>query len=203
MFIAVDGIDGAGKTTLVQQLAAALIEFSPIITKEPTNDSLWGMKLRSAAYDGRLSPDQELEYYRKDRQDHIEKLIKPALKSNRVVITDRYADSTLAFQTKTPAEADELYDKLLPETLVPDISFILKCPVEIGLSRVIARDGEANISVFEKPEILKIAKEIFESRRGENYAFLDSSQDKDYTFSQAIKVLIARFPEIENALQLD
>ncbi len=144
----------------------------------------------------------ELEYFRKDRQEHIRNLIRPILDKNRVVITDRYVDSTLAFQTHSTEEANRLYEILLPETLVPDVSFILKCPVELGLARVVARDGE-NISEFEKSSILETAKVIFESRTASNYEYLDATKDIEFTFSQAIDALIKRFPEIENSLQLE
>ena len=79
MFIVVDGIDGAGKSTLVLQLAELLGSINPEVTKEPTDHSKWGKRLRAAAVEGRLPHDKELEYFRKDRLHHIDRVIKPAL----------------------------------------------------------------------------------------------------------------------------
>ena len=79
MFLAIDGIDGAGKTTLVNHLAVLLQSLSPVITKEPTKNSKWGQRLRRAAIEGRLPLQQEIEYFHKDRLNHIENVIAPAL----------------------------------------------------------------------------------------------------------------------------
>ncbi len=195
MFIAVDGIDGAGKTTLVSQLSNLLgIQFQPLITKEPTNLSKWGQRLRESAKTGRLPKPVEIEYFHKDRLFHIKNVIRPAILQNRVVLTDRYVDSTLAFQCETIAEADRLYGVFKDEILIPDITFILKCPVEIGLDRI-ARN-RPDRTKFENQDTLELARSIYESRKGEHYAFLDASGSIESTFNQAVFELIRRTPTL-------
>lgn len=190
VFIAVDGIDGAGKTTLVSQLARLLDAFDPLVTKEPTDQSHWGQTLREAAQNGRLPRDKEIEYFHRDRLHHIDTVILPALQKGRAVITDRYVDSLLAFQTDSPEEASELYERMLPEILVPDITFILDCPVEKGLDRI-AR-GRPAFSQYEKREVLERASRIYESRTGENYAHLNASGTIENTLRQAFNILVVR-----------
>lgn len=200
MFIAIDGIDGAGKTTLAQQLAELLGQLDPIRTKEPTDTSHWGQRLRTAAVEGRLPRDKELEFFRKDRLCHIEKLIQPALEEDRLVITDRYVDSTLAYQAHTVDEANELYQSLLPEIIVPDVTFILACPVQIGLERLQKRDGN-NFSQFENGEALDRAARIYESRCGENYEILDASGSAENTLHQAVHALVKRFSHLSKIIK--
>ena len=193
MFIAIDGIDGAGKTTLVRQLSQALSEFYRVITtKEPTDKSHWGQQLRAAAINGRLPREKEIEFFHRDRIEHIKHVIKPALDAGTIVITDRYVDSLLAFQTDSPDEANDLYDLLLPEILVPDITFILDCPSEIGLGRITKHRGST--TQFEKTEYLDRARVIYESRTGDNYVHIDASGTAADTLSQAVKELARRFP---------
>lgn len=198
MLIAIDGIDGAGKTTLAEGLAALLCGLNAIIEKEPTDRSFWGRRLRQSAKAGRLPRDQETDYFHKDRIEHLREQIEPALAEGRVVILDRYVDSTLAFQTRNPAEADKLYMRFLPEIRVPDVTFILDCPVETGLGRI--RRARGVLSEFEKSKTLNLAKRIYKSRRGPNYVHLNASGDAESTLAQAVRVLADRFPEIASYL---
>lgn len=187
MFIAVDGIDGSGKTTLVRQLGELLSCLNPVLSKEPTGNTHWGRKLRKSAIEGRLSKEEEVKLFHKDRLQHIKEIIRPGLQNGKIVISDRYVDSMLAFQTSTPKEADELYRKFLSEILVPDITFILVCPVKIGLDRIV-RDRE-NLTLYEKTHTLEVARTIYESRLGKNYFQLDASGTPENTLYQAIDVL--------------
>lgn len=200
MFIVVDGIDGAGKTTLVRQLGAFLSKFDPKITKEPTDLSTWGRQLRQSAKLGRLPKSTEIEFFHKDRLFHIETVILPALRTGRVVISDRYVDSTLAFQADGPADARRMYESFASQILIPDLSFILCCPVSIGLERIQkTRDA---LTTFEKLSTLERARLIYESRTGKNYALLDASGSVEHTFNQAIFEFCERFPQFPDQKKL-
>jgi thymidylate kinase len=107
--------------------------------------------------------------------------------AGRTVISDRYVDSTLAFQGETPDEAEKLYELFKPEILIPDITFILKCPVDIGLKRI-ARD-RGSVTKFEDIETLEKARVIYESRTGSNYVFLDASGSVANTFNQMLETV--------------
>lgn len=189
MFIAVDGIDGSGKSTLVRSIAAVLEPFDPLTTKEPTDLSCWGRRLRASAREGRLPHATEFEYFHKDRLHHIEKVIKPALESGRIVITDRYLDSTLAFQAASPEEADILYHRFLRDGILrPDVTMILRCDVSQGLQRLQERD-HGMLSAFEDDEAQRRAKEIYEARSGPQYKFIDASGTEQDILRQAIDIL--------------
>src|SRR6185437_5645451 len=191
MFIAVDGIDGAGKSTLVRGLARALQSMHPVLTKEPTGDSEWGKKLRNAAVHGRLPRDIETQYFHFDRLAHLENFVRPALAANKLVITDRYVDSTLAFQTDTPEQADDLYVRFLPEILIPDLTFILDCSVSVGLRRI--KEGRPSFSAFEKKNVLERARKIYASRRGPNYVHIDATKTPHDVLRAALDTLVSRF----------
>jgi dTMP kinase len=197
MFIAVDGIDGAGKTTLVNQLADLLRQLDPVKTKEPTDKSEWGLSLRETATNGRMAKDKEIEFFHKDRLNHIKHVIQPALNSGQPVITDRYVDSTLAYQCHSPDEADILYEAFKSEILIPDITFILDCPVEIGLQRI-NRD-RSGVTHFETSETLEVARQIFQSRKGPNYRHIVASGSAEHTFDEALKALLATFPNLKRS----
>ena len=195
MFIAIDGIDGSGKTTLARQLTEIFQgSFEVFLTKEPTGYSSWGQRLRRAAVDGRLPAEVELEHFKQDRNFHIQQYIIPALESGKIVISDRYVDSTLAFQTSNPDEAEALYQSMLDDILVPDVTFIIDCPVDVGLKRIDVRDN-GKLSQFEKRETLEKASSIYRARTGDNYVHLDGSGMTSETFSQAINALKSRLDE--------
>jgi dTMP kinase len=195
MFIAVDGIDGAGKTTLVHQLASHLLHLDPLITKEPTNDSPWAARIRDSALRERLSVEEELDIFHKDRMFHLETTIIPAIRAGRVVICDRYVDSTLAFQAKDEADADRLYLRFCDEILIPDITFILDCPVLTGLERI--KTGRNRFTTFEKLDTLEKAQRIYRSRNGPNYVHVFAGGTPEATFESVVNRLNHRFPQID------
>ncbi|MEK0451860.1 MAG: hypothetical protein RL088_4128, partial [Verrucomicrobiota bacterium] len=94
-----EGIDGAGKSTVIRRMLAYLAEAGRecVTSFEPTRGP-WGMKLRQSMIEGRLSLEEELELFLKDRAEHVENLILPALRQGKVVILDRYYISTAAYQ---------------------------------------------------------------------------------------------------------
>ncbi len=99
LLIAVEGIDGAGKTTVAAILAQWCGErgFACNFSKEPTSLQ-YGKILRESAKTGRLSAEEEVELFFKDRQEHVKRSIGPALADNSVVVLDRYYWSTAAYQ---------------------------------------------------------------------------------------------------------
>jgi dTMP kinase len=198
MFIAVDGIDGSGKTTLVAALADWLKPLAPVATKEPTNASVWGRRLRDSAVSGRLPKATEIEYFHRDRLQHLADVIRPALAVGRPVITDRYIDSLLAFQAEDPVDAERLYQRFVGEILLPDVTCILDCPVAVGLSRIATNRGAR--STFETDDFLERARRIYESRRGGHYAHLQAAGTPAETFVAARNVILARVPELAERL---
>lgn len=162
ILIAFDGIDGAGKTTQVRLLESALVGIGEtvVVSKEPT-DGEWGQKLRDSALTGRLAFDEELEAFIRDRQDHLERKIIPALEAGNIVILDRYFYSTIAYQGIWVEDYKSIEQRIRADVVVPDAAFWVDLPTEMAVSRVATRDGKLNL--FEQQDDLAKASEIFRS----------------------------------------
>ena len=177
LLIAVEGIDGAGKTTLAHALTA---QFSaagvPVnVSKEPTRGP-WGVVLRESAASGRLNPQEELRLLLLDRRQHVEELIAPALARNEVVILDRYYPSTAAYQGASGLDVNWLLEQnaFAP---VPDVVLLLDVdPVE-GLRRIRARGDTPNL--FETHAALTACRDIFLSMPLPTRTVIDASQSAD------------------------
>lgn len=159
LLVVVEGIDGAGKTTLANLLADWLhgVGAKVSVSKEPTRGP-WGMKLRESAAAGRLTPDDERRFLILDRKQHVDELIRPALVRNEIVILDRYYLSMLAYQGAAGLDLDDLKaaNDFAPE---PDVLLLLDLSPEDGLARIRARGDEPNH--FETVETLSAARQIF------------------------------------------
>tara|TARA_B100000524_G_scaffold35313_1_gene17379 strand:+ start:1078 stop:1689 length:612 start_codon:yes stop_codon:yes gene_type:complete len=160
MFITLEGSEGAGKSTLIERLKKYFlnnnIEF--IFTKEP-GATEEGKELRKILLDKTimLDPLSETFLLLADRLEHVRKIINPALEKNKNVLSDRYLDSTYAYQGAgrkiNQDELDQLIKPLkFPE---PDLTIYLDLPVEEGLKRARGRDKldrfeEEDIDFFER-----------------------------------------------------
>lgn len=178
-FIVLDGIDGTGKSTQARRLGDWFISKGRevVLSWEPT-DGPWGAKLRASASSGRLSPEDELQYFLNDRRQHVEELIVPSLAAGKVVILDRYYFSTMAYQGARgldPSEIRRLNEQFAP---VPDLLLILDLDVDAALARIGSRGDIAN--EFEKRENLERCREIFLSLKDEPFTrIIDSNGSLD------------------------
>lgn len=139
VLIAIEGIDGAGKTTQTEILANKLAkEGFPVVTlKEPT-DGKWGQMIRKLAQNGRnLSPEEESRLFLKDRNEDVERNIRPALLQKRIVIMDRYYHSNIAYQGALGVDVDEIRQANEHFAPVPDVVIILDVAPSIGRSRLV------------------------------------------------------------------
>lgn len=168
LFIVIEGIDGTGKSTQVRRLGEwfASIGREVVTSREPT-DQPWGKKLRESAATGRLSPEDELQYFLNDRRQHVEELIEPSLVAGKVVILDRYYFSTMAYQGSRGFDPAEIRRKNEAFAPVPDLLLILDLDVDTALERIGVRGDTAN--EFEKRENLVKCREIFLSLAVENF----------------------------------
>ena len=154
-FITLEGIEGSGKSTSLEDIANTLDKKSIdyILTKEPGSGPL-GNDLRSLLLnnDNKISSEVELLLMMADRKNHLDSLVIPNLNNGNWVISDRYLDSTYAYQgggrKMDFALIDELSNSLnLP---APDLTILFDLPVEIALERAKQR---ANLDRFEKEPI--------------------------------------------------
>lgn len=147
MLISLEGIDGCGKSTQARLLAQHLREAGRdvVLTREP-GGSPGAEEIRRLLVEGageRWSPETECLLFTAARRDHLERTIRPALQAGRVVVTDRFADSTRVYQGAARGELRDLVDRLhaLMIGVEPDRTFVIDIPPATGLARGAARGG--------------------------------------------------------------
>jgi dTMP kinase len=169
LFIVIEGIDGTGKSTQARRLGEWFSSQGRevVLSREPT-DGPWGKKVRESGATGRLSPEDELQYFLNDRLQHVEELIKPSLAAGKVVILDRYYFSTMAYQGSRGFDPEEIRRKNEAFAPVPDVLLILDLDVASALGRIGSRGDVAN--EFEKRDNLERCRNIFLSLKDEPFA---------------------------------
>ncbi len=156
MFITFEGIEGSGKGTVLSSLAAWLQSSGRRVlqTREPGGSAL-GRDLRSILLDSRnkdLSPQAELFLYLADRAQHVSTVIRPALERGELVLSDRYADSTIVYQGYARGLGPDLLHQLndvAVSGLWPDLTLILDLDARIGLERAQRRNARTGKAVTE------------------------------------------------------
>lgn len=190
MLIVIEGIDGVGKTTLVQRLHARLLDrgLKSLCSKEPTR-GYWGNKLREASRVQRLPIEREMEFLLNDRHEHVEQIIAPALQDGYVVLLDRYYPSMIAYQGAAGLSVADLLqaNAFAP---APDILFILDLDPYRSLERIHARGDQPDS--FENVDNLQRCRDIFLSLRLPGTYVLDASLPIDAVYELAWQHLAAR-----------
>ncbi len=170
LFITFEGGDGCGKTTQINLLDEYLQSkgYKTLVTREPGAKGL-GVKLREILlnYDGEVSPTCESFLFLADRAQHVDCIIKPALKDGVIVLCDRHTDSTVAYQgygRGLDLEQIHKLNNIATSGLKPDLTIVLDVDVETSQSRVGKekdRMESAGIEFFERVRngFLEIAKQ--------------------------------------------
>jgi dTMP kinase len=155
--ITFEGGEGAGKSTQVARLAERLrgSGIDPVTTREP-GGSPGAEAIRALLVQGdpgRWTPMTEALLHYAARLDHLERTIRPALAAGRWVISDRFADSTVAYQGyghRLGREAIADLHRLLLGDFAPDLTVVFDIPVDVGLGRVAARYGDSHENRYER-----------------------------------------------------
>ena len=196
LFITLEGGEGSGKSTHARALADRLraAGHDVCLTREPAGTPLGalikGVFERRAAGDGPpLTPGAELFLFEAARADHVRTVIRPALAAGRIVVCDRFADSTLAYQGAgrgLPLDEIRRLNRIATEGLTPDLTLLFDVPPEAGLPRADAshqagakqRDalGEETLAFHRRVRegFLAIARE-----HPDRVAVIDATQPQD------------------------
>ena len=140
-FISFEGIDGSGKSTHLRLLAGflRLQGHDVLVTREPGGTPL-GLRLRAALLDAQehVDPLTELLVFAADRAQHVRVLLRPALEAGQIVLTDRYADATVAYQGAGRGFSPQLISEIIElatEGLKPELTLLFDLSVEAGNAR--------------------------------------------------------------------
>jgi len=193
-FITFEGIDGSGKTSIVHRIEPELRGrgYKVVLTSEPTRTWL-GDAVRKS-YDDDVGPLAETFLFLADRARHTEE-IRTWLKDGTIVISDRYADSTYAYQgarlegvVKDPIRW--LQRVSAPAILEPDLTILLEVPPRLGLRRIAARKKKVR---FEKEGFLtRVAKNYDRLARSPRFARVDGSRPAAEVARDALGVMERR-----------
>lgn len=200
LFIAIEGIDGSGKSTHIKYIAKMIKEKynkEVIETREPGGTPM-AEKLRTlvlAKGEEHISADAEVLLFNAARCIHVENLIKPSVEAGKVVVSDRFCDSTFAYQCAHGADYDRI-KKLTDWTLkgfVPDYTFFFFISPEVAKSRVDNRKTKDRFDeeTDDKNFVEKTAA-IFIRRMNEGkgkYVIIDSSKSVENTQMQIDQIL--------------
>lgn len=150
LFITLEGIEGSGKTNHAARLADTLrAQGRPVLLTHEPGGTRAGEAIRAIFLDPAISLHvaAELLLVLADRAQHVVEGLKPALARGEIVISDRYADSTTAYQGYGRGFDLKLLGDLnwlASENLMPDLTILLDCPVETGLARTRLRTNTAH-----------------------------------------------------------
>lgn len=198
-FVTLEGIDGSGKSTILSRLGQALSErrYPIVVTREPGGTSI-GRAVRAVLLDvesAGMSYVCEAFLYAADRAQHVAEVIRPALEAGRLVLCDRFTDSTLVYQGDGRG-LDRAWLEELCETasggLVPDKTLLLDLSVEEGLKRLgrrrAARDEDRREARFDEETV------AFHRRVYDGYMSLAKAEPERF-------VIIDASPSVEEVVQ--
>ncbi|MGB8169025.1 MAG: dTMP kinase [Chthoniobacteraceae bacterium] len=186
--LVLEGIDGAGKSTLGRRLAAHVCErgLVAVVSREPT-DGPHGTTLRQSAKTGRLSLADELDHFLKDRAEHVTTLIRPALARGEIVILDRYYLSTAAYQGARGADPAEIIARNEAFSPRPDLVLLLDIDPLGGTGRILRRGDQPDD--FEAVTYLAKVRDIFLSLPEPFIRRIDARRPLDEVFGNASRIL--------------
>ncbi|MDV2440427.1 dTMP kinase [Acinetobacter gerneri] len=198
MFISFEGTEGVGKTTLIQKLHQHFQQkgIDVVLTREPGGTPLAEQirsLLLSVNHDEKMANDTELLLMYAARAQHLENVIIPALNAGKVVLCDRFSDSSFAYQCAGRGLSPEKL-QLLNQNFVskmPDITFWLDAPIELGMTRARERGAldrfeQEKVSFFEK---VRSGFEHIQQNEPQRMKRLDATQSPEKVFADALSYL--------------
>lgn len=210
LFITFEGGEGAGKSTQIQLLAKYLTSkgLDAVVTREP-GGSPGAEAVRHVLLSGAAEPfgsALEAMLFASARNDHVEQVIRPAKQAGKIVLCDRFIDSSRVYQGTTGNLDDSLMcsiERIAINGMKPDLTIILDLPAEEGLRRAHARRGSDKPDRFEKEarETHQIRREAFlriAQEEPERCKVVDASRDVD-AISQDISAIVDEYLRVTNS----
>ena len=210
IFISFEGPDGAGKTTALEKLLPLLKERTDkevVLSREP-GGSIIAEKIRKIIldiHDEEMDPRTEALLYAAARRQHLVDAVLPALEEGKVMLSDRFVDSSIAYQgggrqigTK---EVGEINDFAIDGHL-PDLTVYFDVTPDVGLSRI-RKDHEGAMDRLEK-EALSFHQRVYDSymeivkNNPDRIKTVDAAQPVEKVVADALDVIIKRFPDVFN-----
>jgi len=193
----VEGIDGAGKTSVCDIVEASLTKkgLEVVRLREPTRESPWGKEIRERTPRGELSGQEEFDLYIRDRDWHVKNRIVPALQNGKIVLMDRYFIAHGAYQsTSTDFHWKEILQRNREEINAPepDIIFLLDISAEAGLNRLLDNREALNQQFERLDRLIQVRAaylEMVEEDSG-NYVVIDATQSLEEVYSQVLKAIL-------------
>lgn len=206
ILITLEGPEGAGKTTILHQILPILTQMGVDIltTREPG-----GIRIAESIREIILAPENtaidgktELLLFAAARRQHLNEKVRPALAEGKIVIIDRFIDSSVAYQgyARGIDVADvETINNFATDGLLPDLTLYFDVDTEIGLSRVMSGDREVNRLDLEAQEMhqkVRAGYQAIAKANPKRIVTIDASQAIDQVVAATLSTLQIRFPEI-------
>jgi dTMP kinase len=193
LFVVFEGGEGAGKSTQVRRLAAALqgLGHEVVVSFEPGATEI-GAKLREVLLDRAntaMSPLAEAMLYAADRAQHVSEIVRPAMERGAVVISDRYVDSSIAYQSggRGLSEADiRRMSTQATGGLRPDLTVLLDVDPAVGLARVTGPGDRIEAEAAEFHQRVRRTFLMLASQRRSGYLVLDATRDADHLHEEVV-----------------
>ena len=186
LLVVLEGIDGAGKTTQCERLAARLRdeEWDVERLREPT-DGPHGRRIRELARAGRegVTAREELDLFLEDRRENVRLNVRPALQRGAIVLLDRYYYSTIAYQGARGLDPDLIRRENEEFAPPADVLFYLAIPAELAGDRIEGNRGVER-DLFEKEEYLRKVQAMFDAMQDPQLVRVDATADADAVFVQ-------------------
>jgi dTMP kinase len=203
--ITFEGGDGTGKTTQVRALENYLQQQprACLVTREPGGTALGKLirKVLLEVGDDEIASSTELFLYLADRSQHVCEVVLPAINAGKIVLCDRFTDSTLAYQgygRGIDLKWLRQLNNAASGAVRPDLTFLLDCPVDVGLARTVRRQGEAVIGRVQEDRFEREKIEFHEKVRA---GFLELAQNEPLRFrvidaAKPVEVIAAEIRQI-------
>lgn len=202
--ITLEGIDGSGKSTAARLIAKRLLEAVPqrrvILTAEPTGGQAGKILKAQLSSSGGSEPSvarrmEELFLFMADHADQLEKLVNPSLQEGAIIVSDRYADSTAAYQGVTlrgivPDPVQWIREIYSPWNRRPDKTLLFALDPALALQRMQSRPEREK---FERLEFLCEVDKNFRrlaALEPKRFAIIDASQDAEDVADQSLKLIL-------------